>query len=69
MAPQNDVCQCCKEERSKAKEAPRRLKRLPTGVTQDKVFDKVGLPVRLCEYCDGDALNAGLQAHELRTKR
>jgi hypothetical protein len=59
-----DVCNSCKKEREKAGEPPRTLIRLPIEVTQSKMFKRKGMPIRLCEHCDGDALLAAQEKHE-----
>lgn len=62
-------CTGCKTEREKESKSPRQLTRLPTEVTQDKHFKRKGLPVQLCDHCDGDALEEALKAHQQRTSR
>lgn len=64
--PQQDVCSSCKKEREDVGKPPRKLTRLPLEVTQDKLFKRKGMPIRLCEYCDGDALEDALRQHHLR---
>lgn len=68
MTPSTDACSCCKEQRVAEKKAPRQLKRLPIGIVQDGLFQKVGLPIRLCVYCDGEAYAEAMKAHEARAK-
>jgi hypothetical protein len=60
-------CTGCKKVREKENKSARDLTRLPTEVTQCKDFTRKGLPVQLCEYCDGDALEEALKAHQKRT--
>lgn len=69
MTPSNDACSCCKETRVQEKKAPRQLKRLPIAIVQDELFEKIGLPIRLCLYCDGEAYSDAIKAHEARTKK
>lgn len=69
MTPSSDVCSCCKESRIEEEKAPRQLKRLPTDIVQDGLFAKLGLPIRLCLYCDGDAYGRAIEAHEARTNK
>jgi hypothetical protein len=59
-------CNGCKQDREKQQKTPRKLTKLPTEVTQDKVFNRKGLSVGLCEYCDGDALGQALVEHDKR---
>jgi hypothetical protein len=66
MTPGSDVCSCCREARALDKKAPRQLKRLPIAIVQEG-FEKVGLPIRLCVHCDGEAYKDALRAHEART--
>ena len=67
MNPMTDVCGCCKKDRESVGQLPRSLTRLPIEVTQDKLFKRKGMPVRLCDYCDGDALTAAIATHHART--
>lgn len=69
MTPGSDACSCCKETRIKEKKAPRQLKRLPLAIVQDELFEKVGLPIRLCLHCDGEAYFEAIKAHEARSKK
>lgn len=62
-------CSGCKKDREKILKAPRQLIALPPEITQDKVFNHKALPVQLCVYCDGDAYEAALKAHESRTSQ
>ncbi len=66
VAPVADDCKCCKEDREKAGKQPRTLIRLPLEITQDKTFKRKGLPIRVCEFCDGDALEEAMKAHQTR---
>lgn len=59
-------CNGCKKDREKAARSARALTRLPSEVTQDGIFQRKGLPVQLCEHCDGDALEEALKAHQRR---
>lgn len=69
MTPSNDACSCCREVRITEDKAPRQLKRLPIAIVQDKLFENLGLPIRLCLHCDGEAYVNALKAHESRTKK
>ncbi len=62
-----NVCSCCKKEREEEHKMPRSLTRLPSEVTQDKLFKRKGLPVRVCAFCDGDVLGSALAQHDART--
>lgn len=61
-----DICNCCRKEREEEGLSPRKLERLPMEIVNDKLFERKGLPVRVCFYCDGDALPEALKAHEQR---
>lgn len=58
-----DVCSSCKKDREKEGKRGRTLTRLPLEITQDKVFNKKGLPLRVCKHCDGDVYEDAMQAH------
>lgn len=60
-------CNGCKNEREGKGHSPRKLHRLPVEVTQDKSFKRKGLPVELCPFCDGDAIELALSTHEKRS--
>lgn len=60
------LCNGCKNERERQSKKQRDLVRLPTEVTQNPAFTRKGLPVQLCEYCDGDAIANALNAHNKR---
>jgi hypothetical protein len=60
------TCNGCKTVRTKEAQLPRELVRLPVEVTQDGIFNKRGIPVFLCEFCDAYELEAALAAHEKR---
>lgn len=62
-------CTGCKAEREDQKKKPRQLTRLPVEVTQDVSFQRKGLPVMLCAYCDGDALGEAVKAHDKRVEK
>jgi len=57
-------CKCCKPKRQGVG-LPRMLVRLPLEVVMSSVFHRKA-PIEICSYCDGDALNAALKAHERR---
>jgi len=59
-------CNGCKSLRLKEVRPPRNLIRLPIEVTQDSAFNKKGLGVYLCEFCDAYELEAALAAHQKR---
>lgn len=69
MAVLSDTCGCCREDQMNAGKDPRVVERLPVEVTQHKAFRRKGLPVKLCPYCDGDALPDAMKAHNKRTKK
>lgn len=60
-------CSSCKNSRTEKGHSPRKLTRLPIEVTQDKAFKRKGLPVQLCEFCDGDALERAISTQEKRS--
>lgn len=60
-------CSSCKNARTEKGKTPRKLTRLPIEVTQDKAFKRKGLPVQLCEFCDGDALERAISTQEKRS--
>lgn len=64
---QQDTCSCCRKDREDAGKTPRLLHRLPLEITQDSLFKRKGMPIRLCPWCDGDALEDALRLHNLRT--
>lgn len=64
--PQRDICSSCKKDREDTGKPPRRLHRLPLEVTQNDLFKRKGMPIRLCTFCDGDALEDALRQHQLR---
>lgn len=68
MASAVDVCKACKDSREKEHKKPRALIRLPLAITQDKVFQKKGIPVRMCKHCDGDAYENAMKAHKDRSE-
>lgn len=62
-------CSCCREIQRKAGSPPRELTQLPQELVSapPKVFSKEDMPVFLCEFCDGDALEKAERAiHKLR---
>lgn len=59
-------CRICKDEQAAKGEGPRKLRTLPSEVTQYHLFKKKGAPVRMCEVCDGEALEAALRHHSNR---
>lgn len=61
-------CRNCRGAQKKAGHQPRQLHRLPVEVTQDKSFQRKGLPVALCPHCDGEALSRALHAHKSRAE-
>lgn len=69
MAVLQNTCGSCREAQMNDGKDPRTLTLLPTEVTQHKAFQRKGLPVKLCPFCDGDALSDALKAHKDRTKR
>lgn len=62
-----DTCSSCRRDREDAGKLPRTLSRLPLEVTQDSTFKRKGVPIRLCAFCDGDALEDALRLHHLRS--
>lgn len=64
--PNNKICHSCKSKRTSEARPPRELIKLPIEVTQDKVFQKRGIPVFLCEVCDEQELELALAEHEKR---
>lgn len=69
MANRAALCQCCLKSRDKEGRSGRSLHRLPVEVTQWSQFKRKGLPVMLCEFCDGDALHLALTTHDKRVKK
>src|SRR3954467_15907587 len=63
------ACSVCKTDREKGFKPPRQLQRLPSEVTMDNVFKRKALAVQLCEFCDGDAIQGAMKAHESRTSQ
>lgn len=61
-----DTCSACRKDREKEGRSGRVLRRLPLIVTQGKLFRRKGLPVRLCDYCDGDAFEAAMATNQRR---
>ena len=61
------VCNGCRSSRTKEAKLPRELIKLPIEITQDKIFNKRGIPIFLCEVCDEQELIGALEAHEKRT--
>lgn len=61
------TCNGCRKERENAGKVCRQLIRLPIEVTTDKVFKRQALAVQLCGYCDGDAVEEAIKAHDSRT--
>ena len=61
-------CTACKLVREANGESPRELTRLPPMVSHVKAFNNKGMPILLCEHCDGPALELALQAHQKRTR-
>ena len=66
MSNNSPICNGCRTTRTREAQPPRELIRLPSEVTQDKIFSKRGIPVFLCEFCDAYELEAALAAHEKR---
>lgn len=64
-----DTCSACRKDREKEGKPARPLSRLPIEITQDKLFQKKGLPLRLCKYCDGDAYEEAMKAHLSRSEQ
>jgi len=60
------TCSSCKSARVKESRPLRELTKLPTEVTQDKIFSKKGIPVFLCSICDAQELESALEAHQKR---
>jgi hypothetical protein len=60
------TCNGCKSLRTKEVRPLRELVKLPVEVTQTPIFNNRGLPVFLCEFCDGYELDGALQAHQKR---
>jgi hypothetical protein len=63
-----NVCNCCRKEREEEGLQPRTLESLPIDVVNNDLFERKGMSVKVCEYCDGDLLPAALKAHERRQK-
>ena len=64
--PNSKICNSCKSKRTSEARPPRELIKLPIEVTQDKVFQKRGIPIFLCEICDEQELELALAQHEKR---
>lgn len=47
-------------------EPPRPLTRLPVEITQHEIFKHQELPLVVCEFCDGDALEYALATNRER---
>lgn len=60
-------CNCCKTDRAKNGKETRPLIRLPLEITQDKIFKRKGLPIRMCRHCDGEAYEEAMRHHIERT--
>lgn len=61
-----DLCNCCKEDRDKQGKEPRPLLRLPLVITQDRVFKRKGLPIRVCKHCDGEVYDDAMSSYKKR---
>lgn len=68
MTPRENFCSCCREQREKEGKGPLPFKRLPPDFTHTG-FGKPGLPIRMCEHCDGDAFKQATKLYEERTKK
>lgn len=62
-------CKTCKKEQEEKGKEPRKLERMPVEITQHKNFKRKGIPLSLCPYCDGDAMQLALDEHHTRIKR
>lgn len=62
-------CRSCKQAMAKEGRNPRPLRRLPTEVTQHKVFQRKGLPVSICDHCDGAAYESAMRYHTERADK
>ncbi len=60
-------CHSCKQERARQNLEPRPLHRLPLEVTQDKNFQRQGLPVAVCLHCDGGVYASATETHKSRS--
>jgi hypothetical protein len=61
-------CTACKKARESRGLLPKELKRLPPAISHVKTFNNKGIPILLCEDCDGPALESALEAHQKRTR-
>jgi hypothetical protein len=66
VSPNHKICTACKSKRIQEVRSPRELIKLPIEITQDKVFNKRGIPIFVCEFCDAHELEAALAAHQKR---
>lgn len=59
-------CTGCKKERERVGKGPRKLATLPKAIVESNEFKNQKLPINLCEYCDGSALESAMHAHDER---
>ena len=61
------ICHVCLKDRRVRGETGRRIFRTPVEITQDPIFNRKGVPARLCVHCDGGAYESAMQFHMYRT--